>query len=162
MVPPRIDLTFGKGASSGLDSQMGIPSNGRIAKGVLRSQKWVIQIRITHIVRTVESTVVGSLENLRGEGRIMELKEKLERLFVKTARAHHETFKEVGTDREDWAVWYAEEMSGELAEITGGRIDQDDLVEALNRMDERYRQEEPSVPWPRWYADYYSMHYLTE
>ena len=74
----------------------------------------------------------------------------LARLLAATARAHHEA---TGGANDDWATWYATELSGDIDGFVGYAPQVAEIAGWLTRLDEQQRSENPDGRWPQFYAE---------
>lgn len=75
---------------------------------------------------------------------------ELGRLLGAVATEHHEATGGVSTR---WAEWYAARLQGEIDSYVGFEPSADDITEWLRAADEKYRESEPDIPWPYFYAE---------
>ena len=75
---------------------------------------------------------------------------ELGRLLGKVANEHHEA---TGGASPGWAEWYAARLEGEIDSYVGFEPSVADLSEGLRSADEKYRESEPGIPWPYFYAE---------
>jgi len=75
---------------------------------------------------------------------------ELGRLLGKVATEHHEA---TGGASTGWAGWYASRLQGEIDSYVGFEPSVADLTEWLRSADETYRESEPGIPWPYFYAE---------
>ena len=75
---------------------------------------------------------------------------ELGRLLGKVATEHHEA---TGGASTRWAEWYAARLHGEIDSYVGFEPSVADITEWLGSADEEYREAEPDIPWPYFYAE---------
>jgi len=75
---------------------------------------------------------------------------ELGRLLGAVATEHHEATGGVSTR---WAEWYAARLQGEIDSYVGFEPSADDITEWLRAANEKYRESEPDIPWPYFYAE---------
>jgi hypothetical protein len=66
------------------------------------------------------------------------------------AREHHDA---TGGAPSDWAEWYADRLRGEIDSWVGFEPPVAQIESWLQDADVRYRQENPEVLWPFFYAE---------
>lgn len=87
--------------------------------------------------------------------------DRLVKLLIKTAKAHHKAFKEVNGKHPNWEHWYTERMQDGFEEIMDRSVSVDGLADLLEKFDELHTQENQSELWVHFYArkllDFYSV-----
>jgi hypothetical protein len=74
----------------------------------------------------------------------------LGRLLGRVAREHHEA---TGGAADRWAEWYADRLHGEIGDHLDFEPTVAQITEWLRLADERYRDENPEIRWPFFYAE---------
>lgn len=74
----------------------------------------------------------------------------LGRLLARVAREHHEA---TGGAPDHWAEWYADRLQGEIDPWVGFEPTVAQIEGWLGDADERFREENPEVRWPFFYAE---------
>lgn len=77
--------------------------------------------------------------------------EGLKELLKETARAHHEA---TGGVNAAWAQWYARYLEHRVRAYVGYDPGVETLATWLSTADVRYRAEEHTMGWPRFYAGF--------
>jgi hypothetical protein len=78
--------------------------------------------------------------------------EALAALLKAAGHAHHQAFIETDGDDPAWATWYAGYLHTKLQSFFGRDLSQDEIAQALNQLDERYRTHKVYTDWPTYYA----------
>jgi len=75
-------------------------------------------------------------------------------LLHEAGETHHTVYRIVDGDDPDWASWYADWLLNlsELPDLLGTRPVRSELTWLLVQLGKDYAREEPSEPWPEWYA----------
>jgi hypothetical protein len=74
----------------------------------------------------------------------------LARVLARVAREHHEA---TGGAPDRWAEWYADRLRGEIDPWVGFEPTVAQIEGWLRDVEERFREENPQVRWPSFYAE---------
>jgi hypothetical protein len=75
-------------------------------------------------------------------------------LLHEAGETHHTVYRIVDGDDPDWASWYADWLLNlsELPDLLAARPVRSELTWLLVQLGKDYEREQPSEPWPEWYA----------
>jgi hypothetical protein len=82
-------------------------------------------------------------------------------LLDEVAETHHRVYRITDGDDPDWASWYAHwliELS-ELPTLLGRTPVRSELVYLLVLLDKEYTGQQPTEPWPQYYARRVADHF---
>ena len=79
---------------------------------------------------------------------------KLAALLDQVGNVHHEVFADTDGNDDDWATFYSDWLlhHSEFAKLLGKTPVRSHLTRDLVELDEQYTKQNPSDPWPAWYA----------
>ncbi|HEX3368544.1 MAG TPA: hypothetical protein VHS56_03130 [Candidatus Cybelea sp.] len=79
---------------------------------------------------------------------------KIAALLTKVGDVHHMVFADTDGSDDDWATFYSDWLlnHSELSKLLGKRPVRSHLTRDLVNLDEEYSKQNPSDPWPQWYA----------
>jgi hypothetical protein len=82
-------------------------------------------------------------------------------LLHEAGETHHQVFRITDGADDDWASWYADWLiaHSELPVLLGARPVRSELVYMLVTLDKQYVRDEPSEPWPDYYASRLTEHF---
>lgn len=82
-------------------------------------------------------------------------------LLHEAGETHHQVFRIVDGNDDDWASWYAQWLIGlsELPDLLGCRPVRSELVYVLVDLDKRYTADKPNEPWEQYYARQILRHF---
>ncbi len=83
--------------------------------------------------------------------------DRLEAALAPIGPAHHAAYIETDGDDPEWPLWYARHAGAEVREI----LSQPDLTEsrlvwAFVSAADAHKSQDPAVPWPRFYAEWFA------
>jgi hypothetical protein len=75
-------------------------------------------------------------------------------LLNQVGETHHIVFSDTAGNDEDWATFYSDWLltHSELSKLLGRRPVRSHLTRDLVELDEQHAAQDPSDPWPEWYA----------
>lgn len=79
---------------------------------------------------------------------------KIAALLHEAGETHHQVFRIVDGEDEDWASWYGDWLvyHSELPGLVSKPIVRSELVYMLVRLDKEYAEAKPTTSWPDYYA----------
>ena len=82
-------------------------------------------------------------------------------LLHEAGETHHQVFRITDGDDDDWASWYADWLiaHSELPALLGVAPVRSELVYMLVALDKEYTRDQPSEPWPDYYASRLTAHF---
>jgi hypothetical protein len=80
--------------------------------------------------------------------------ERIAGLLYEAAELHHQLYRIVDGNDDDWASWYADWLIklSELPELLGACPVRSEHVYLLVILDKEYTKAAPAEPWPQYYA----------
>jgi hypothetical protein len=83
-----------------------------------------------------------------------EVLEPIAELLHEAGELHHQVYRVVDGNDDDWASWYADWLINlsELPELLGASPVRSELVYLLVGLDKEYAKAAPADPWPQYYA----------
>jgi NAD(P)H-hydrate epimerase len=87
---------------------------------------------------------------------------QLEALFQEVGHQHHEAFLETDGADPEWPLWYADWLKDRLPPMLGTELTKSELVYLLIHLGKEQAQQEPDMPWARFYAEYLAKEYVLE
>lgn len=88
-----------------------------------------------------------------------DLERQLADLFQQTFKAHHAAFIETDGADPEWPLWYARYLQDQLNDLLEGICTQSELVYLLLSAEEARIDEESQLPWPDYYARFFSRRF---
>jgi hypothetical protein len=87
--------------------------------------------------------------------------EEISRLLHEASETHHQVFRIVDGDDDDWASWYAQWLINlsELPDLLGIKPVRSELIYLLVSLDKQYTAEHPAEPWEPYYARQILSHF---
>ena len=75
-------------------------------------------------------------------------------LLQQVGEVHHTVFSDTDGNDEDWATFYSDWLlaHSNLPKLLGRRPVRSHLTRDLVELDAQYTAQQPSDPWPAWYA----------
>jgi hypothetical protein len=85
---------------------------------------------------------------------MVERADRVAALLGEAAELHHQVYRIVDGNDDDWASWYADWLLdlSELPEVLGARPVRSELVYVLVGLDRDYTRAAPVEGWPQYYA----------
>jgi hypothetical protein len=79
---------------------------------------------------------------------------KIAELLHEVGEIHHVVFSDTDGNDDDWATFYSDWLltHSELPRLLARRPVRSHLTRDLVELDEQYTSQNPSQPWPDWYA----------
>ena len=76
-------------------------------------------------------------------------------LLHEAAELHHQTYRIVEGEDDDWATWYADWLVrlSELPDLLDRAPTRSELTWQLVALDKEYAAKDPGVPWEQFYAE---------
>jgi hypothetical protein len=87
------------------------------------------------------------------------LTDQLTALFEQAGKAHHQAYLAMNGDHPEWPIWYADYLLEKLPPLLGATFTRNELAGLLTRLSQEQAAEEPTDPWPCYYAHYFVEHY---
>jgi hypothetical protein len=87
--------------------------------------------------------------------------ERISQLLHEASETHHQVFRIVDGDDDDWASWYAWWLVSlsELPDLLGAKPVRSELIYVLVGLDRQYTAEAPGEPWEPYYARQILSHF---
>jgi hypothetical protein len=87
--------------------------------------------------------------------------ERISQLLHEASETHHQVFRIVDGDDDDWASWYAWWLISlsELPDLLGAKPVRSELIYVLVGLDRQYTAEAPGEPWEPYYARQILSHF---
>ncbi len=87
--------------------------------------------------------------------------ERISRLLHEASETHHQVFRIVDGDDDDWASWYAQWLIdlSELPDLLGTKPVRSELIYLLVSLDKQHTAEASGEPWESYYARQILSHF---
>jgi hypothetical protein len=87
--------------------------------------------------------------------------QKISALLREAGETHHQVFRIVDGDDDDWASWYSEWLTSlsELPDLLGTKPVRSELTYMLVKLNKDYAAESPDEPWQDYYARALAEHF---
>ena len=86
---------------------------------------------------------------------------RISQLLHEAGETHHQVFRIVDGNDDDWASWYADWLvnHSELPALLATQPARSELTWLLVQLDKDYTAAQPAEPWDRWYAGRVVSHF---